>query len=141
MSLSKAQIKPYKRLTLANPIPSTTDAANAPYEVLKREIEAPTQEALTNLTQYGPGLINLAQRLGLTLDPEQTTAEARQRLVDIAQQNLTPGKQYNLTELTLALGKNLRLNHQRALNGANKLINQRAVLPVAPNVYTLNTMY
>jgi hypothetical protein len=95
MSLSKAQIKPYKRLTLANPMPSTTDAANAPYEVLKCEIEAPTQEALTDLTQYGPGLINLAQRLGLTLDPEQTTAEARQRLVDAAEFNARQAIQPN----------------------------------------------
>lgn len=141
MSLSKAQIKPYKRLTLASLMPSTTDAANAPYEALKCEIEPPTQEALTGLTKYGAGVMNLAQLLRLTLDPEQTTAEARQKLVDIARQNLTPGKQYSLTELTLVLSKNLRLNHQRALNGANKLINQRAVLPVAPNLYTLNTMY
>lgn len=141
MSLSKAHIKPYKRLTLANPMPSTTDAANAPYKALECEIEAATQGALVPLPQYGADLADLARRLGLTLDPEQTTAEARQKLVAIARQNLTPDKQYTLTELTLALSKSLRLNHQRALNGANKLINQRAVLRVAPNLYTLNTMY
>jgi hypothetical protein len=138
VSLSKAHIKPYKRLTLANPMPSTTDTANAPYTALKCEIqEAP----LHTLTQYGANVADLARRLGLTLDPEQTTAEARQKLVAIARQNLTPDKQYTITELTRELSKNLRLHHERALNGAYKLINQRAVLPVAPNVYTLNTMY
>jgi len=141
MSLSKAHIKPYKRLTLASPMPSTTDAANAPYTALKCEIQEATQAPLHTLTQYGTNVADLARRLGLTLDPEQTTAEARQKLVAIARQNLTPGKQYTITELTRELSKNLRLHHERALNGAYKLINQRAVLPVAPNVYTLNTMY
>jgi hypothetical protein len=115
MSLSQAQIKPYKRLTLAKPTPSIGDAAKAPYEALKCEIEAPSETHLQPLTKYGTGLADLAQRL--------------------------PGKQYSLRDLTLELGKNLRISHQRALSGAHKLINQRAVLEIAPNVYTLNTMY
>jgi predicted outer membrane protein len=141
MSLSKARIKPYKRLTLAKPMPSTTDIATAPYRALEYEIEAAPQAALTPLTQYGAELADLARRLGLTLDPVQTTAEERQKLIGIARQNLTPDKHYSLTELALVLSKSLRLNRQKALKYANKLINQRAVLQEAPNMYTLNTMY
>jgi len=141
MSLSKAHIKPYKRLTLAKPTPSIGDAAKAPYEALKCEIEALNETPLQPLTKYGTGLADLAQRLGLELDPEQTTAEGRQKLLTTASKSLQPGKQYSLRDLTLELGKNLRISHQRALSGAHKLINQRAVLEIAPNVYTLNTMY